>query len=156
MLSADTYSNLKVGLSMSHAPIYFEFPDSRSANLAVDTLTELGYHVHATEIDGRPGLELYVEHNDLTSALEITQATGGTLLDTDGSVSGNAAYEEAYALDTVPIPAHTVNEDWPESYFSDTSRGDTDGTGFANAADGPETFDPSGDDYDHFPAGIKL
>lgn len=156
MLKADTYSNLKVGLSMSHAPIYFEFPDSHAANLAVDTLAELGYHVHGTAIDGKPGLELYVEHNDLTSALEIAQATGGTLLDTDTTVSGHTAYEEAYALDSVPIPAHTVNEDWPESYFSDASQGAANEAGFANAADGPEAFDPSGDDYDHFPAGIKL
>ncbi|RKN65147.1 hypothetical protein [Paenibacillus ginsengarvi] len=125
---------------MSEAPIYFEFSDSSAAVMALDTLSELGYHAHATELDGKPGVQVYIDKNDLTSALEIAQASGGMLLSTERAAADADSYKLAYELDSVPIPAHLVNEDWSESYFS--------GDGAATS----EAFDPSGDDYSHFSA----
>lgn len=141
---------------MSESPIFFEFPDSAARANALDTLTELGYHAHQTEREGKPCVQLYIDHNDLTSALEIAQASGGVLLDTDTAVSEPDSYRLAYDLDAVPIPAHLVNEDWPESYFTSGTDG---AAGFADeseTASAEETFDPSGDDYDGFSAGVRL
>ncbi|TNJ65853.1 hypothetical protein FE784_13105 [Paenibacillus hemerocallicola] len=139
---------------MSQAPIYFEFPDSAAAAIALDTLTELGYHAHATGQEGKAGVQLYIDHNDLTSALEIAQANGGNLLDTDTTPAETESYSMAYDLDSVPIPAHVVNEDWPESYYT-SAGGGTIGSADENGAD-PDLFDPSGDDYDRFSAGVRL
>ncbi|PYI50715.1 hypothetical protein [Paenibacillus flagellatus] len=141
---------------MTQAPIYFQYEDARAADIAIDTLSELGYHVHPFEQDGKPGLRLYVDHNDLTSALEIAQANGGTLLDTDCAPSEATSYDEAYGMDAVRIPAHLVNEDWPETYFDGGGPvPGTIGSADENGAD-PAMFDPSGDDYDHFSAGVRL
>lgn len=139
---------------MSQAPIYFEFPDSASAAIAFDTLSELGYHAHATGRGDKPGVQLYIDHNDLTSALEIAQANGGVLMNTETTSEESESYSMAYGLDSVPIPAHVVNEDWPESYYT-SAEGGTIGSADESGAD-PGMFDPSGDDYDHFSAGVRL
>lgn len=105
---------------MSQNPICFEFADSAAAALALETLTELGYHAHAVEAASRPGLALYMDQNDLTSALEIAQANGGRLADTETAKGAMKRFESAYGLDEIFIPAHLVNEDWSESYFTAT------------------------------------
>lgn len=139
---------------MREAPIWFAFPDSRAANLALETLTELGYHAHAAEREGKPAVWVVVEDNDLTSALEIAQACGGSLLDTDSETPESAVFNQAYDMDTVRIPAHLVNEDEPDAHVP----GDADiGIGTVGSADDDgAAFDPSGDDYDHISAGVRL
>lgn len=139
---------------MSQAPIHFAFPDSASAAIALETLSELGYHAHKAEEAGHPGIRLYIDQNDLTSALEIAQAHGGTLLETDEAGARSETYNAAYDVDAVPIPAHVVNEDWPESYFTSAEAAAIGAADESGAA--PGTFDPSGDDYDHFSAGVRL
>lgn len=141
---------------MSQAPIYFQFADAAAADLALDTLTELGYHAHVTDKEGKPAVQLYLEQNDLTSALEIAQANGGVLLDTDRSATAADTYRSAYGLDSVPIPAHVVNEDWPESYFSSNEAVSANAAAIPASGSDSDTFDPSGDDYDHFSAGVRL
>ncbi|MEF3306631.1 hypothetical protein [Paenibacillus sp. GYB003] len=139
---------------MSEAPIYFEFPDTPARKMALDTLKELGYHAHGTELGGKPGVQVFIDSNDLTSALEIAQASGGLLVETEDADAEPESYRLAYDLDAVPIPAHIVGADWPESYYTEGGDATTDARGEADAGDAP--FDPSGDDYDHFSAGVRL
>ncbi|WP_409343139.1 hypothetical protein [Paenibacillus sp. MBLB4367] len=142
---------------MHLAPIFFQFAESKAAYQAMDTLHELGFranwidHAHP---EHRPTLQVYIENNDLTSALEITQAFGGQLLETSDSGSESQAYTSAYGLNGIPIPAHVVTEDLPEGYMSSADGGPYQGTTSDNSDDQP--FDPSDDDYSQFSAGIHL
>lgn len=133
---------------MSHVPMIFQFKDRHAASLAHDTLTEIGYHVHMADRGDQPVVQVFVDHSELTSALEIAQAHGGDLLPAEEQTYASAAdvdtsgegqlYNMAYGMDMVPIPAHLVNED--------------------AGADAPlsSDFDPSGDDYDGFDAGVHM
>ncbi|MDP5275055.1 DNA/RNA helicase [Chengkuizengella axinellae] len=104
---------------MDKKPIIFEFEDKRSAFLALDTLEELGYEVFYHDEFSKPTLHIHIEKNDLTSALEIIQAHGGTMVEeaaADESRYVNAAY--GIEKDQISIPAHTVVEDLTEEYLS--------------------------------------
>lgn len=158
---------------MSLAPIYFQFPDKKSALLALDTLQEIGFTAQMLEHrhpDHRPTLQVLVEGADLTSALEIAQAHGGRLCETEDTLEPEV-YTSAYGLHGLPIPAHTVNEDLPEAYLAGEGGADTDDprgrtleealedvakNAAAQAADTSGPFDPSEDDYDHFSAGVHM
>lgn len=140
--------------AMDNAPIYFQFTDKRSALLALDTLQELGFRADLMDHrhpDHKPIVQVGVDKEDLTSALEIAQAHGGTLLKSEEFGREPAVYTSAYGLETVPIPAHLVNEDLPESYLNGSSPVSEPATGEQSSG-----FDPSEEDYDHFPAGIRL
>jgi len=56
--------------------------------------------------------------NDLTSALEICQSFGGSLVERSAGEAVEA-YSSAYALDEggINIPAHIVNEDFSDEYL---------------------------------------
>ncbi|SFK95959.1 hypothetical protein SAMN03159341_102391 [Paenibacillus sp. 1_12] len=124
---------------MSYVPIVFRFPDDRSASLAYDTLVEIGYHVHQAEQEGQTIVQVFVDHSELTSALEIAQAHGGELMLADEEITGEGddgagsdkfagieltdtaesqLFNMAYGMNMVPIPAHLVNEDM----FVDTEK----------------------------------
>ncbi|MDF2815428.1 MAG: hypothetical protein K0Q81_1628 [Paenibacillus sp.] len=155
---------------MSHVPMVFMFPDSKAASLAYDTLTELGYHAHHNEQKGQSVVQVFVDHSELTSALEITQACGGelTVEEQDMQVehehntrmiedetAGRNVYNTAYGMDMIPIPAHLVNEDTSTDYSGSASEAvsfSNDGASSGTAKD----FDPSGDDYNGFDAGIHM
>ncbi|MEK3721503.1 DNA/RNA helicase [Paenibacillus sp. FSL H8-0034] len=115
---------------MSSVPIVFRFQDDGAAALAYDTLLEIGYHAHQDEQEGQWIVQVFVDHSELTSALEIAQAHGGELLlldegttgdeDDDSGVftggdltdaAGGQLFNTAYGLDMISIPAHLVNED---------------------------------------------
>jgi hypothetical protein len=146
---------MKGDYSVGDASIFFQYPDDRSAEVAYDTLLELGYHAHRMERDGRPIVQLFVESGDLTSALEIAQASGGTMMDTsENAASEPDTYRLAYDLDSVRIPAHIVNEDLDGGLYADGAAAEP--AGSVDADGNPDLFDPSGDDYDHFQAGIRL
>lgn len=153
------------------APIFFQFDDMASAADAADTLRELGFRT-------KPILRVAVSGGDLTSALEILQAHGGTLAELTEPhrlhLSEQEAFASAYALDGIPLPAHTVNEDFPEAYMhpgqsvdfgqyaasiladavsadlENSEAGGDEGRGFTDAR-----FDPSGDDYDRISPGVS-
>ncbi|MBB6637237.1 hypothetical protein [Cohnella thailandensis] len=95
---------------MNHTSILFQFPQEQAARVAYDTLAELGYDPQLHE-GGR--LHIHVIREDLTSALEIVQSHGGELVESE---DGNSEVESMacveYGLDSIPIPAHLVNEDW--------------------------------------------
>ncbi|XID90647.1 hypothetical protein ACF3MZ_19135 [Paenibacillaceae bacterium WGS1546] len=93
---------------MSHAALMFQFPDEAQARLAAETLDELGYEPQLHEGDR---LHIHVRNEDLTSALEIAQSCSGRLLD-QAPTETIAATDAAYGIENIPIPAHTVNEDW--------------------------------------------
>lgn len=133
--------------------IMFQFDDRRSAYLALDTLDELGYRAHLGGSDERPEVHVEVDHNDLTSALEIVQAHGGNLREEATTGATHDTFAEAYDLDAVPIPAHVVNEDWPESYREPGREAAPTGDG---AVDDAEIVDPSAETYDHFSADVRL
>ena len=141
---------------MSSAPIFFEFENEQSAALARETLEELGYQAGMHTEMRHPTLHIQVDHSDLTSALEIAQAHGGMLVEqTYGATESDTyamAYEEA---DYIRIPAHVVNEDWEESYAAGTAVAGTEAASSADGAAG-QAFDPSGEDYDYFDAGVHL
>lgn len=100
---------------MDQSAILFQFDDSHQAGMAYDTLKDLGYDPVIQELEDKPAVHIHVENNDLTSALEIAQAHGGTLIESSKMDVG-ALLDTAYGLDSIRIPAHTVNEDWPAGY----------------------------------------
>lgn len=120
---------------MSDSPILFQFPDAKSAKIALDTLLELNYHAHLAEREKKPTIHIFVDQNDLTSALEIAQANGGCLTASALNDREEDYYNTAYRIDNVPIPAHLINEDWVE--------------------EGKEN-DWDDENYANFPAGIRF
>jgi hypothetical protein len=132
---------------MLKTPIYFEFKDKHSFAQALDTLKELEYQV-------QPLLQIIPEQDDLTSALEIVQAHGGSLVERLDAVpvSEATAYSDAYGLEGIPIPAHLVAEDLSEDYMQRDDR-----VVRGSAADENEAhLDPTADDFAGFRAGIRL
>jgi hypothetical protein len=142
--------------AMSATALFFQFATNHDAFMALDTLEELGYRVSLHTETDRTVLHIEVGGQDLTSALEIGQAHGGRLLQTDESPSETAMFAMAYDPDgMIPIPAHLVHED--EAGI----QADTSASAYVNLSSGAyndanESFDPSGDDYDGFDAGIHL
>jgi hypothetical protein len=135
-------------------PIFFEFEQEREALLALDTLEELGYKPNLLQ-DEKPTLHIHVDAQEITSALEIAQAHGGRLVERKQAQTESEAYAMAYDLEgSIRIPAHTVNEDWPDGYANATASSLRD----ADAVPSEEeaAFDPSADDYNHFDAGVRL
>lgn len=132
-------------------PIFFEFNQTRDALLALDTLEELGYKPELLEGE-RAMLHIHLDEQEITSAIEIAQSHGGRLVDRPQTQSEQATYAMAYDLEgSIRIPAHTVNEDWSDSYAS-SAVVDRD----AVPSDDEAAFDPSADDYNHFSAGIRI
>ncbi|MFD0672331.1 hypothetical protein [Cohnella sp. GCM10027633] len=123
---------------MSHAALLFQFPDARQAALAGDTLEELGYEPQLHE-GGR--LHIHVHNEDLTSALEIVQCYAGQLME-HAPAEAVVITDVAYGMDAIPIPAHTVNEDWEDQYRELAG----------NAASDERDFDPDDGSYDRFDA----
>jgi hypothetical protein len=141
---------------MNNAPIFFQFADHKAAYQAFDTLQELEFNVHWIEHDQpdpRPIIQIVMERNDLTSALEIAQSHGGVLLEEDHPGQEAEVFTAAYGLDQIQIPAHVVTEDMSERYMGDA--GFAEGDEHNTTTEDP-LFDPSEADYDHFPAGIRL
>ncbi|MGG1553700.1 MULTISPECIES: hypothetical protein [Paenibacillus] len=128
-------------------PIFFEFGQKRDALLALDTLEELGYKPELLESEPRPTLHIHLDAQEITSAIEIAQAHGGRMVEKQAQAE-QAAYAMAYDLEgSIRIPAHTVNEDWSDSYAAAAD---------AVPSDDEAAFDPSADDYNHFSAGIRI
>lgn len=123
---------------MNHDALMMEFRDESAARLAADTFEELGYEPRLHE-GGR--MHIHVRNEDLTSALEIMQCNGGRIIERSPAEMV-ALTSEAYALDAIPIPAHTVNEDWLDAYS--TSEPDT--------AAVEERFEADDASYDRFDA----
>jgi hypothetical protein len=133
-------------------PIFFEFDQTRDALLALDTLEELGYKPELLEGE-RASLHIHLDEQEITSAIEIAQSHGGRLVDRPQMQSEQATFAMAYDLEgSIRIPAHTVNEDWPDSYAASAVVADRD----AVPSDDEAAFDPSADDYNHFSAGIRI
>ena len=142
---------------MSSTPIFFQFATNQEAYMALDTLEELGYRSSLHTEMHAPTVHVIVDGNDLTSALEIAQAHGGQLIEVEGAPSEADAYAMAYDPDgMIPIPAHLVNEDeWTDEEPQTASSAYTNlSSGAYN--DENAKFDPSGDDYDGFDAGLHL
>lgn len=97
---------------MNHAALMFQFPDESQARLAGETLNDLGYEPQLHE-GGR--MHIHVQDEDLTSALEIVQCYAGQLMEHAPAEVVDVT-SIAYGMGDIPIPAHTVNEDWEESY----------------------------------------
>jgi hypothetical protein len=147
---------------MSDSPLTFEFDETRSAYLALDTLHELGYRPDMADGAAKPTLHIHVERQDITSALEIAQAYGGRLIDTDEATVGDAGaetYTQAYDLDEgIRIPAHLVAEDLPNedaAVASDAAQ-QAQGAPIDGTDAFSEGFDPSEETFDGFSAGIRL
>lgn len=150
---------------MNSVPIHFAFESMDAAVLAQETMQELGYQTELQKESGEPVLHAFVIGSDLASALEIGQSLGARFIEhTPGLPSESAAISSAYELgDTIPIPAHIVNEDWAESYSSFERREEADGrlefapgAGTADHSGEEEPFDPSGRSYDGFDAGLHI
>ncbi|TVY10330.1 hypothetical protein [Paenibacillus cremeus] len=138
---------------MSSAPIFFQFESRDSAALAQDTLEELGYQVSRHTETQHPTLHIIVDRHDLASALEIAQSHGGQLVELSGASGESETYTMAYDPEQmIPIPAHTVNEDWEGLSASDY----VNRSSGAYNDDGDPMLDPSGHDYNGFDAGVHL
>ncbi|WP_276356703.1 hypothetical protein [Cohnella caldifontis] len=126
---------------MNHDALMMEFPDERAAKLAEDTFRELGYDPYS---HGGGKVHIHVQNEDLTSALEIMQSCGGRIVE-QARGEAEALTDCAYDLDAIPIPAHTVNEDWVDAYAS--------GADTESLAGGALGYDPEEDaPYDRFEA----
>ncbi len=66
---------------MSSHSILFRFADRSSADAAFDTLHELDYEPVRRKDAAGCTLQIQIDRRDLTSALEIAQAHGGSLVD---------------------------------------------------------------------------
>lgn len=99
----------------NHDALMMEFRDEAMASLAADTFDELGYEPY---LHGSGRLHIHVRNEDLTSALEIMQCHGGRIVDS-AHADAYSLTQAAYDLDAIPIPAHTVNEDWVDGYASE-------------------------------------
>jgi hypothetical protein len=156
-MSKTIYAEKRMG-KMSGAPLFFQFDQEQSAHLALETLNELGYHVHQVEGDSRPTISVVLESSDLTSALEIAQAHGGTILERPPYSEQASLFEQAYGMhDMIAIPAHVVNEDWVDGYsdreaYRDSYRSGTSEDWTPVNWDG---LDPSDDSYDYFTPGAR-
>ncbi|RJX40367.1 hypothetical protein D3P09_08530 [Paenibacillus pinisoli] len=130
-------------LSQEHSAILFDFSDNQSAELARDTLQELGYDpvMHS---DRR--MHIHVDGNDLTSALEIAQSLGGQLVE-QAAIEEEAITNTAYALDGITIPAHVVNEDWIHEEEDGLHNRDS-------GAVSQEEFLPDSESYNHFSGDV--
>jgi len=98
-------------MDMRHGALAMDFPDEKSARLAEETFDELGYD--PVRRDGRR-VYIHVRNEDLISALEIMEACGGCLTPAGREAADLA--DRAYGMEEIPIPAHTVNEDWTDAY----------------------------------------
>lgn len=138
---------------MRQDALMLEFQDAHTAQLAADTYRELGYDP-CDHGGGR--LHIHVRGEDLTSALEILQSLGGRIVESEPSHSADA-FNMAYSLDVIPIPAHIVNED----LNSDSPQMTENASAFAaqetafdaasaETADEQQTADYA--PYNHFPA----
>ncbi|MCD9024510.1 hypothetical protein [Cohnella silvisoli] len=123
---------------MIQAALMFQFPDESQARLAGETLEDLGYEPQLHE-GGR--LHIHVEDEDLTSALEIVQCYAGQLMEHAPAEVVHVT-DIAYGMDDIPIPAHTVNEDWEEAYQVADS----------DNAERKPSFSTDDGSYDHFQA----
>lgn len=113
---------------MEEPAIMVMFPDQTKARGAYDTLHELGYK---PEMLGAGLMEVKIEQQDITTALEIVEVFEGKIQEenanrkkTSPHFVGDQDTEFAY----LSIPAHTVNEDLDEDYLSglsDNPFGDT-------------------------------
>ncbi|NOU93547.1 hypothetical protein GC093_09990 [Paenibacillus sp. LMG 31456] len=142
---------------MNAEAIFFEFDSVASAELAQSTLEELGYQSGVHSELNNPTLHIQIDHTELTSALEIAQAHGGRLIEHGEGAREIDAYTQAYNTeDLISIPAHTVNEDWTDEYATAANVNNPAAGRAGESGSGNEAFDPSGDDYDYFDAGIHL
>jgi len=102
-------------LHPNHA-IQFAFQDEHDAAMAYATLNELGY----TPVRSGDTVHIHLERGDLTSALEIAMAHGGQLC-SQAALTDDSVLNSAYDMGAIPIPAHTVNEDWTDEYAMEAS-----------------------------------
>ncbi len=84
--------------------------------MAYVTLNELGY----LPVKNGDHVHIHLERGDLTSALEIAMAHGGQLC-SQAALQEDAMLAGAYDMNAIPIPAHTVNEDWVDAYAMEAS-----------------------------------
>ncbi|CAM4476807.1 hypothetical protein [Paenibacillus tarimensis] len=132
---------------MDHA-VQFSFVSSSEASMAYATLQELGY----SPVREEERVHVHIQQGDLTSALEIAMAHGGQLCG-QAAIRDNTVIETAYDIDAIPIPAHTVNEDWTEAYAGDTP-GNEELRNQSGAAEDTD-FDPDGGEYGFFSGDVR-
>lgn len=128
--------------------ILFDFGDGESAAAACSTLQELGYEPMLHEGNR---VHIHVDGADLTSALEIAEASGGKLVE-QSAIREHAVTGSAYSLNAITIPAHLVNEDWnaeeeeAEAGLRNWDEDDDTGTEFL----------PDPGTYDHFSGDVNI
>lgn len=107
---------------MEQSVLRFQFKDGQGLVHAYDTLQELGYDPVREQGER---LHIHIERQDLTSALEIVEACGGSLIE-EADRTEMSVMDEAYGMHMIPIPAHIVNEDWVDqpNYAEVDPRGD--------------------------------
>lgn len=99
---------------MSSEPIFFQFKEDADTKLALNTLEELGYQAGVFDYEGKATLHVHLDNQDIASALQIVQSCGGNLVEVSRGEEIKL-YDEVYSMDTIPIPAHLVNEDWEDT-----------------------------------------
>lgn len=141
--------------STNGSALLFQFADNASALDASATLRDLGYDPVAHE-GGR--IHIHLEGSDLTSALEIAMSHGGELVD-EKPIDPAAVTGLAYGMDSIPIPAHTVNEDWTDAYASGSGLYADESEGLHNRDESggeEETFSPDDGSYDHISGDVHI
>lgn len=153
--------------------IVFQFMDMRTALHAMDTFEELGYDAELLGEGALPQVAIQVVNEDLTSALEIGQAYGGTLMEHGNGASGNRSFGMAYAIDSGEgerehseyDAGDPVSADSPEAHGSEiretawynAKAGDSglDGTEQHPPGEEEPLHDVSSEKYDHFSGDVR-
>ena len=141
--------------STDSSALLFQFADEASAADASETLQEFGYDPVAHE-GGR--LHIHLEGSDLTSALEIALSHGGELVEQQ-PMESTALTGSAYGIDGIPIPAHTVNEDWTEAYAAGNSSYEDQPEGLSNWDDdapNEDDYRPDDGSYDYISGDVHI
>jgi hypothetical protein len=131
-------------MKQEHDALVMDFPDEKSAHLAADTFGELGYD--PVRLEGRR-VHIHVRNEDLVSALEIMQSCGGNIAE-QAQAETSALTNLAYGMEEIPIPAHTVNEDWTDAYAD----GQPEKLAAQESPDEEESFRPDDGSYSYFDA----
>lgn len=142
--------------SVNHPVIVYQFADMRTALEALDIFEELGYDPSLVEADGQPPkVAIRIIREDITSALEIGQAFGGTLLENEQGPEEGKAYEMAYDLQEGALLSAEHRD----------GLGDADRLDAGNDVGGPvpeipgsdegPLYDVSADTYDYFSGDVR-
>ena len=140
---------------MEEPAIMIKFPDQTKARGAFETLLELGYK---PEMLGSGLMDVKIEQQDITTALEIVEVFEGKIQEENSNRKGitpNFDANQDTEFSYLSIPAHTVNEDLDEAYLSGLSDNPFRDTSLEEERNYSNDHDDFGAAYGGFSGSVK-